>query len=140
MHKKTYRSVKLSILKKIAAFCFLSSITLTAFADQCPNSEDVVVYSGGRYIVSAPSGWDVISADNIYGLVHFSVAAWGDHTKDTDKVRCYYFMGGEAGRVELRSEQIYRESSVNAHTNWNGDYDSHYHLCSELDVRNCVFG
>jgi hypothetical protein len=126
-------------LKKFAAFGFFYSIALTAFADQCPNPNEVVVYRDARYVVNTPPGWQLISVKSIDGLVDFNIAAWGDHTKDTDYVRCYYYTKGAAGSVELRSEQIYAESSIKYHANWS-NYDSYYHLCSSTNVGDCIFG
>jgi hypothetical protein len=126
-------------MKKIAMFCFLYSITLTAFADQCPNAANVVVCKYGNCTVTPPAGWRFYDAKNIDGVVNFSVAAWGNHATTTDNVRCYYYTNGQAGSVQIRSEQSYPESSVKNHSNWSDD-SNHYHMCSSYNVGDCQFG
>ena len=124
-------------MKKIAAFCFLFSIAVTAFADQCPNPNEVVTCKGGECVVNHPSGWWVAEVGNLSGPVNFSVAAWGDHSSTVDNVRCYYYNRDQSQAVKLVSEQRYPESSVD-HSPW-GNLDL-YHLCSSQSVSDCKFG
>ena len=101
-------------MKKILLGCILSFITLSTYAETCPE---------------APGGYE------------FRVAAWGDHAKNVDKVRChYYFYRDQTQHIEISTGGLVDERAFKGHPEW---YTSdRYSLCSShtKNVNDCPFG
>jgi hypothetical protein len=120
----------------------LFSGAIIANAQTCPVVEEILVPAGHQgYKVVAPSGWKVAKDDRsspwTYNM-QFTVAAWGDHKRLRDNVRCHYYQGSE--HVQLNTEELIEEERMAWHAEWSAS--DHYYLCSITsgNVNDCPFG
>lgn len=98
-------------MKKMLLICSLYLISFSTFAAVCP---------------PPPSGYA------------FSVAAWGNHSKDTDTVRCHYYRN-QTQHIELSAGMPVTLSAFSGHSQWN--INNNYALCNahNMNVNDCPF-
>lgn len=88
-------------MKKLIFCCLLFFTAVSAHAETCPAN---------------PSGYI------------FRVAAWGDHKKSVDNVRCYYYSVYDETKSVILTSNLIPESAITSHPEWSNEND-HYHLC-----------
>lgn len=99
-------------MKKILAFCILYFVTISVYADTCPQP---------------PRGYK------------FSVGAWGDHKSEEGAVRCHYYLGSD--HIEYRAGWVTKAAFL-SHWQWGDMDKGKYFLCSGeyvKSVNDCPF-
>lgn len=68
----------------------------------------------------------------------FRVAAWGNHTNSTDRIRCHYYSDSE--HIEIKTNEFKTKSAFASNPKWHGT-DDFYFLCTSFikDVNECAF-
>jgi hypothetical protein len=103
-------------MKKILLVCILYFVAISAYAETCPPGPE--------------AGYE------------FVIAAWGNHSKERDVVRCHYYYYSDYDRhIEVDTYTSYEENAFKYHRGW--DVSDHYALCNAYATKNvndCPFG
>ncbi len=124
----------------------LSLISLSAYAQTCPDVTQVYRYDNAGHVVPiAPEGWMVAYAnDTSRAPNRFWYAAWAQHRidpRDEKRVLCIYGLT-DTSWWQIETVNQVDKSLVNSHSEWKryGNDQDDYYRCERNNPAECTFG
>jgi len=133
-------------VRKTISILLFSLISLSAYAQTCPDVSQVYTYdSAGHVVPTAPEGWMVAQAtDRSNAPDRFWWAAWAQHRmdpRDEKRVLCIYGHA-DTNWWQIETANQVDKSLVSSHPEWKryGDDDDDYYRCERNNPAQCPFG
>ena len=131
---------------KKTVLILLSLISLSGYAQTCPDVKQVYRYNNGQVVPVAPAGWMVAHAtDTSKAPTRFWWAAWASHRidpRDEKRVLCIYGLT-DTSWWQIETVNQVDKSLVSGHPEWKrygNDQEDDYYRCQRSNPAECPFG